>query len=158
MAKKRSNLYFISVLLFMLALPTICIIVQAHNLHIPYTWQLIGKWFLFWSIGIRLFIAGIKQIVQPEFTAKQIFQFKSEESFVVIRELGFANVSIGLLGMLSLVKPLWSAPAAIAGGLYFGLAGLSHLLKKPETKNEVIAMISDIFIFLLMLLYLIFTL
>jgi len=89
---------------------------------------------------------------------KQIFQFKSEESFIVIRELGFANVCIGLIGILSLLKPVWNAPAAIAGGLYFGLAGLSHLLKKPESKNEVIAMISDIFIFLLMLVYLLYTL
>ncbi len=123
MAKKKTSLYLVSILLFMLLLPIISIVVQAHNLHISYNWQLVGKWFLFWSVGIRLFIAGIKQIAQPEFTAKQIFQFKSEESFVVIRELGYANVCIGLLGVLSLIKPAWSPPAAIAGGLYFGLAG-----------------------------------
>jgi len=158
MAKKKFNLYLTSVLLFMLALPVICIVVQAHQLNEIYNWQLVGKWFLFWSVGIRLFIAGLKQVIQPDFTAKQIFQFNSDESFIVIRELGFANVSIGLIGILSLIKPAWNALAAIAGGLYFGLAGLWHLLKRPESKNEVIAMISDIFIFLLMLFYFIYTL
>jgi hypothetical protein len=65
---------------------------------------------------------------------------------------------MGLLGIISLFKPIWSVPAAIAGGLYFGLAGFSHLSKRPETRNEVIAMISDLFIFGLMSVYLLDTL
>jgi hypothetical protein len=47
---------------------------------------------------------------------------------------------------------------AIIEGLYFGLAGIQHILKKPDSANESIAMISDLFIFLLIGLYLAFTL
>ena len=30
---------------------------------------LVGKWFVFWAVGARLFIAGIRQVIQPAFTA-----------------------------------------------------------------------------------------
>jgi hypothetical protein len=157
MAKKRSSLYLFSILMFMLILPMTFIIYQHFHSAIPLTWQLMGKWFLFWSVGIRLFIAGLKQILQPEFTAKEIFHFAHSESYTVIRELGFANISIGLIGILSLFKTQWAVPAAIAGGLYFGLAGINHFIKRPDTRNEIVAMISDMFIFVLMSLYLLFT-
>ena len=62
-----------------------------------------------------------------------------------------------LAGILSLLKTDWTEIAAIAGGLFFGLAGLLHVLKKPGSTNEVIAMISDLFIFLIIILYLLFT-
>ncbi|RKR80717.1 hypothetical protein BDD43_0849 [Mucilaginibacter gracilis] len=158
MAKKNLSLYLISVSLFMLVLPVSCITYQCHNGALSLSWGLIGKWFLFWSVGVRLFTAGLKQTIQPEFTAREIFHFRSSESFVVIRELGFANISIGLIGILSLFNAQWATPAAIAGGLYFGLAGIMHIFKRPDSRNEILAMISDLFIFLLMICYLIFTL
>ena len=44
-------------------------------------------------------------------------------------------------------------PVALAGGLYFGLAGMLHVFKKPDSRNEVIALVSDLYIFLITLLY-----
>ena len=35
--------------------------------------NLFSKWFIFSAVGLRLFLAGIKQIVDPAFTAKEIF-------------------------------------------------------------------------------------
>ena len=118
------------------------------------SWPLIGKWFVFWAIGIRIFVAGIRQALNPEFTANEIFKINNEKSLVVIRELGFANICIGLIGILSLINTEWCKLGAIAGGLFLGLASIQHLSRKPDSKNEIIATISNAFIFVIMLLYL----
>jgi len=157
MAKNKFPIYLISVLLFMFILPVVSISVELFLHKSLLSWLLIGKWFVFWSIGVRLFIAGIRQALKPEFTAKEIFHIRGEESFVVIKELGFANLSIGLMGMLSLLKTEWCSVVAIGGGLFFGLAGILHVLKKPDSNNEIIAMISDLFIFAVALCYLFFS-
>ena len=121
-------------------------------------WMLIGKWFIFWAVGIRLFTAGIKQSSNPEFTATKIFHMKTAESFVVIRELGFANIALGVMGILSVINNNWRILAAVIGGLFFGLAGLQHLFKKPDSRNELIAMLYDIAVLLVIVFYLAFTL
>jgi len=158
MTRNKPSLYLISVMLFMLILPAGSIVYQCLTQKTPFDWPLIGKWFLFWSVGVRLFIAGIRQVTKPAFTAKEIFHINNEESHIIIKELGFGNLSIGLIGILSIFKTAWCAPVAIAGGLFFGLAGIQHILNRPASKNEMIAMISDLYIFCIMALYLFFTL
>ena len=103
---------------------------------------------------VRLFIAGVRQIIKPAFTAKEIFNISSEESFVIVKELGYSNFCMGLMGIFSVFNPCWTLIIAIGGGLYFGLAGVQHMTKKPVSTNETIALISDIWIFGVMLLYL----
>jgi len=149
---KVSKLYLASVLLFMLLLPVISIVIDAgykSGISIFY----IGKWFVFWAIGIRLLTAGLRQVIKPAFTAKDIFHIDSIESHIIVRELGFANICFGLAGVLSLYIPEWRTAAAFTGGLYMGIAGVQHIIKKPSTPNEVVAMVSDIFIFLVMAVY-----
>ena len=34
---------------------------------------LIGKWFVFWAVGVRLLLASSRQVAQPAFTAQTIF-------------------------------------------------------------------------------------
>ena len=29
--------------------------------------QFVGSWFVFWAVGVRLLMAGIRQIVQPRY-------------------------------------------------------------------------------------------
>jgi hypothetical protein len=133
----------------MLVLPLASILIEA--LAEPRAldlWHLTGKWFVFWAIGIRLFLAGLKQIFQPAFTARNIFNIKDRAAFSIVKELGFSNVCIGLGGILSLFFPDWLIPAAFIGGLYYGLAGALHLTKKSDSLNEKIALVTDIFIFL----------
>jgi len=108
---------------------------------------LIGKWFVFWSVGARLGLAGVRQIVNPNFTADTIFGLKDKGALIIVQELGFANLSIGLLGVLSILNRNWIVPAAIVGGLFYGLAGIKHLLKGDRNATETIAMVSDLFIF-----------
>ena len=114
---------------------------------------LIGKWFVFWGVGIRLFTAGIRQVFQPQFTARDILGIADNKSYVVIRELGFANISIGLLGILSLLNSVWILPSAIVGGSFYALATLQHFLRKRKKITEKVVTISDLFMFLVLFGY-----
>lgn len=102
-----------------------------------------GKWLVFWAAGVRLFMAGVKQTSQPGFTAKSIFGLDDERSFPVVREVGFGNLSIGALGILSLAIPSWIVPAALVGGLYYLLAGYGHLGREHRNSLEQTALITD---------------
>ena len=147
-------MYFASVILLLFILPLISIAAEAvlsqHALGIMF---LVGKWFVFWGAGVRLFLAGIRQVTQPRFTAEKIFGIHDPGSFPIVRELGFANLSIGLLGVCSLFHLSWLVPAAIVSGLYYGLAGIGHVFQKNRNAKENMAMVSDGFIFLVLLVF-----
>jgi len=132
-----------------LVLPVLSLLIDSGHSH-TFSLELAGKWFVFWAIGVRLFTAGIRQITKPGFTARDIFHLKHSESHVLVRELGFANICFGLAGIFSFFIPSLRLGAAFTGGLYMGIAGLQHIIKKPASPNEVVAMVSDIFIFLVM--------
>jgi hypothetical protein len=143
--KKKNYNYLIMNLLLAIILPLLTILWDNLYEHEPFSWELIGKWFIFYAVGIRLFTAGISQASNPAFTGS-IFKMKTQESLVVIRELGFANISMGVMGILSVLNNNWRVLSAIAGGLYLGLAGIQHLLKRPDSKNEWIALVYDLFV------------
>jgi hypothetical protein len=111
---------------------------------------LVAKWFVFWPVGVRLLLAGLRQTANPSFTAKTIFDVQDEAALPIVRELGFGNLSIGLLGALSLLVPSWVVPAALVGGLFYGLAGVQHLRKRDRNGVETIAMVSDLLLFLVL--------
>ncbi len=98
---------------------------------------------MFWAVGVRLMLAGLRQIVNPEFTAATIFGVKEKAALTIVQELGFANVAIGLLGALTLLNRQWIAPAEI-----FGLRRWTRSTPDKGDRNatENIAMISDLFI------------
>ena len=114
---------------------------------------LVGKWFVFWVVGIRLFTAGLRQALQPGFTAQDIFGIKSSEAFVIVQELGFANLSMGTLGILTIFNQTWVLPAAIVGILFYGLAGLRHLFNKNRNLLENTALVSNLIMFALFAVY-----
>ncbi len=45
--------------------------------------------------------------------------------------------------------------AALAGAIFYGLAGAKHVLKGGQNRNEMIATVSDIFIFIVLAAYLV---
>lgn len=118
------------------------------------TFGLLGKWFIFSAVGLRLFIAGIMQSLNPAFTAKQIFHIDSPQVFPIVRELGFANICFGMTGIIALFKPEWRIVSAFASSIYYGLAGAQHLVKKPVGVNEAFALWTDLLIFGVLLAYL----
>lgn len=146
--------YIVLVSLLTFALPTICSAGEILiNKDTAFSFALTGKWFIFSAVGLRLFIAGVKQATDPAFTAKEIFHIDNPDSFPIVRELGFANLCFGLIGIISLFLPQWRIVSAFGSGLYYGIAGLQHLLKKPAGINEKFALVTDIIIFLLLLAY-----
>ncbi len=104
------------------------------------------KWLVFWAVGGRLFSAGIRQVTNPRYTAEIILGLKTREPWIVVRELGFANIAIGTIGLTSLAFSTWRAPAAVAGSLFYGCAGVQHVFSKHRTRLETVAMISDLFV------------
>lgn len=68
----------------------------------------------------------------------------------LVREVGFGNISMGVLGIASLFFVGWAVPAALVGGLYYGLAGLVHVARKGGNAIEQTAMITDLLMFLVL--------
>ena len=148
-----SKKYFISVSLMTFVIPAVGFIAEHLSRALPLSFELYSKWFIFSAVGLRLFVAGIQQSAKPAFTAKEIFHIDNPESFPIVRELGFANLCFGLVGIISLFKPEWRIVSAFASGIYYGIAGLQHLIKTPASANEKFALWTDLLIFAVLLGY-----
>jgi hypothetical protein len=64
---------------------------------------------------------------------------------------------MGLVALLTIFFPSWLVPAGIAGGLYLGLAGLKHVANAGRNRTETIAMVTDLVIFAIVVIWLILT-
>lgn len=105
---------------------------------------LVGRWFVFWGAGVRLIAAGLKQTLQPEFTAKQIFHMKSDEAFPVIRELGICNLAAGIVSIASILAPTFVLPIAIYAAIFYGAAGIGHITQQNRSAKENVALWTDL--------------
>ncbi len=150
-------MYFLSVLLLMLVLPAGSIWWEHLHSAAPLM-LLVGKWFVFWSAGVRLTLAGLRQQIQPRFTSKEIFGIESDDALPIVRELGVANLATGIVGLASLVKPGFILPVAIAATVFYGLAGIRHIASGHRNTNENIALFSDLFAALVFAAYVAFAL
>jgi hypothetical protein len=146
-------MYFASVILLLLVLPIASISAEVLISHHAMSMALVGRWFVFWGVGVRLFLAGVRQVIQPRFTAEEIFGIRDTGSFAIVREVGFANLSMGFIGVCTLLRVGWLVPAAVVGGLYYGLAGAGHVFTHDKNAKEYLAMISDGFIFVVLLVF-----
>jgi len=146
--------YLLSVLLLMVVLPILSIGEEHFYLHsaLPLM-SLVGKWFVFWGAGIRLFFAGLSQFFRPRFTAERILGIRSEDSLLFVRELGAANLGTGIVGIASLAKPSFVLPAAVAAAVFFGIAGIRHATDRCRTRNQNVVLISDLFVSLVLVAY-----
>ena len=100
-----------------------------------------------------LFLAGLRQTFTPGFTLKEIFEIDAPEASHIVQELGFANLSMGTLGLLALLHPMLTLAGAITGGLYYGLAGLKHITKGKRNAMRTTAMLTDILVFAVLAAY-----
>jgi uncharacterized protein DUF6790 len=143
-------MYVLIVIALMLALPLISIVAQIiltdHGaLQSASNLVVVAKWYVFWAVGVRLSLAGLRQIIQPRYTAETILGFKGSDALFFVRELGFANVAMGSVAIASLFAPSWVTPAAMLGAIYYGLAGIIHCFHKDRNKLENVALVSDLF-------------
>lgn len=149
-------MYIFAVLFLMFIFPVISLVIEVsvNKNHLALI-ELIGKWFVFWAIGVRLFTAGLRQALKPGLTSEGILGIKGKESWLIVRELGFANISIGLAGIISLWKPEWRVAVALIGGLFLSLDGILHIFSKHRNFEENLAMYSDLAIGIIMAVFVI---
>ncbi len=138
-------MYYLIVAATMLVLPAVSVLIDSYFSGVAPVLFLLAKWFTFWAVGVRLFLAGLRQTLQPKYTAQTILGLSSDESLVLVRELGFANLAFGAIGLLSLALPSWVWPAALAGAIFYGMAGLAHIFQAGRNRLENVAMVSDLF-------------
>ena len=139
-------MYYVLVPLLTIVLPISSVIVEMFIAPGSDLLGLIGKWFTFWGIGVRLLLAGLSQIFNPTMTSRTILGLESSDANIVVQELGFANLAIGAVGIISLLMPLWLLPAALTGGLFLGLAGIRHVMKAERNARENIALVTDLIV------------
>lgn len=139
-------MYIATLLALMLIFPiaSITLEVLGHD-HAVLEAALVGRWFVFWAVGVRLFIAGLRQIVQPRYTAETILGVKDPDAALIVRELGFANAAIGSAGITSVYLAGWVLPAAVIGAIFYGLAGINHVMHRSRNSLQNLAMTSDFF-------------
>jgi hypothetical protein len=144
-------MYFAVVFFLMLAAPVGSIAIEHSLLHSAEpVMSLIGKWFVFWAVGARLALAGLRQYFEPSFTARQIFDIHGDDALPLVRELGVANFAAGTVGILSLLRPDFILPSAIAATIFYGLAGFRHAAQPTRNAKESFAMATDLFAFVVL--------
>jgi uncharacterized protein DUF6790 len=148
-------MYFVVVTLTTVVLPIGSALAEWFLRQEPGLMMALGKWFAFWAAGIRLMMAGVSQVLRPSFTASEILGIKDPSAKKIVSELGFANVSMGLLGTLSLPFPAWTPAAALTGGLYLLLAGVKHVMNAKRGAKENLAMATDLFVAMVLAIYLV---
>lgn len=103
-----------------------------------------GRWWVFWGVGTRLLVAGIAQLSGKGPTSEILgATAPTMQETQLTRELGMANVGMGLAGLLALI-PGWALPAGLAGGIFLLIAGVMHLPKKGKNAQESLATWTDL--------------
>jgi hypothetical protein len=105
-----------------------------------------GKWWAFWGVGTRLLVAGLAQ-VSGRGPTSEILGATTPNVQVrqLTRELGTANIGMGLAGLLAVV-PGWAVPASLAGGVFLLTAGLLHVAKRGKNAQESLATWTDLLV------------
>ncbi|MGO9317323.1 MAG: DUF6790 family protein [Terracidiphilus sp.] len=138
----------------MVLLPIFSIGNEHYILHSPAPLMLlVGKWFVFWSAGVRIFGAGLRQFFQPRFTVEEIFGIRNEGALPFVRELGIANFATGTVGVLSIVQSSFILPVAIIATLFFGIAGIRHVTDKHKNLKQYMTTATDLFVSLALIGY-----
>lgn len=105
-----------------------------------------GVWWAFWGVGTRLLLAGVAQMSGKGPTAEILGATAPNIQVTQLtRELGTANVGMGIAGLLALV-PGWAVPAGLAGGVFLLIAGIMHVGKKDKNSKEALATYTDLLV------------
>ena len=99
-------------------------------------------------------MAGVRQIVQPEFTATAVFGIQDCSAYSRVRELGFVTLSVGLLAVVSLLYRPWVEAVALAG--HSCSSWQEAIISSAVTVNLLrkVALCSDLFIVSVLVAYL----
>jgi hypothetical protein len=138
--RQKRFMYPISIAILMVLGPAASVVLGLrHSPDAPIA-LLVLHWAVIWMVGGRLFLAGMRQVLQPRYTAETILGIGHADSLLVVRELGFANLALGAIGLGTILWPQWAQAAATGGAIYYGLAALNHLRAGQHTSFARIAM------------------
>lgn len=153
-APRINKRYIVDVYLFTVLLPFIAICVEAIRSDGRILATVIEKWFLFFAIGMRFLLGGIRRTARIKFRTGKIFHIEKRKCCPVLRELGITNFSFGTVAVISFFIPSWRNITAFGSCLYYGAAAFSELLIKQAGMNHVFMLFSNVCIFLILLLLL----
>jgi hypothetical protein len=152
---KHTALFTVWCIALIAVLPVTAALLEARADGTPLDWPIYWKWFIFWSVGFRLFFKGVRLASTQQATGLSLSSFRNRESYLLLLELGFANMSLGAMGILSVINDQWRLIAAIAGAIYFGLSDLLRLLKKSAGCHERVALTYNLLAFAGLMAYLV---
>lgn len=142
-------------ILVLTALPLVSLIIEHKINDVEIQAGLVGKWFVFWTVGIRLLIGGVVQILAALRQGNTIL-LRSNAGSDTRKIVGIVKMALAVLGFLCIINDKWSLLAAVTAGFYIGLAGFQHDFKKPVTKEGWLYMAYDGLVFLMITLCLVF--
>lgn len=79
-------MYYAMIILLMGVLPVASIVAE-HAITNADWIGLAGRWVVFWASGLRLLIAGVRQVANPAFTARDIFEIETPGAEKIVIEL-----------------------------------------------------------------------
>ena len=137
--------YFVLVIAQTIVLPIISGVLELALAGGDPVW-VFGKWWVFWGVGTRLLVAGVAQVSGRGPTAAILGSTTpSVQERQLTRELGTANIGMGLAGLLALISD-WAIPAGLAGGTFLLIAGILHLPKRGKNAQESLATWTDLLV------------
>lgn len=137
-------MYFFMAWGLMVVIPAISVVIAALLTPNPDILWLVGKWFVFWGVGVRLLLAGVRQMLKPAFTARTIFRIEDPSAEKLVVEIGFGNIAMGVGAVLSLFVPAFTVPMALVGGIFLMLAGVKHMRNGHRSAQENTALVTDL--------------
>jgi len=93
--------------------------------------ELLLLWYLGVGIGVGSLFSGLAQVLSPEMVAQSTGWPYSP----FLREVGFANISYGILGLLAVRFRNFWAPAIIAYTIFMWGAAAGHIYEIQQTAN-----------------------
>lgn len=95
----------------------------------PIKVDILFNYYLFIGVGIQGVVTGFIQIIYPEL----VIDYVQWPYSPFLWELGTANLSYGILGLLSLwLNKGWQLAAALGYGLFLFFTGFGHLVRLSQ--------------------------
>ncbi len=138
--------HFIQAFTIMILMPTICSFIECLRSKDKAKWIIVAKWILFWTVGVRSLTAGIVQLVYPKYTAELIFNLGGTDFYIFIRELGVANMAIGLAAIISFKCDSWRIPVAFISLIFNLFLSLNHIIHFQAGWNEGVSLVGDLLV------------
>jgi hypothetical protein len=141
--------------LLLAILPLLSVAGEQHFVNASISIILLGKWFLFWTIGVRLMVKGFAQVIRSVRNGNSSL-LNRDETGDFTKMLGLAKMALAGMGFLCVVNDQWSLLATITVGVYLGLTGFQHDFKRPTTTRGWMSMSYDFLVFTVIAVCLVF--